>query len=64
MAMLFENLNDGAFVVTRDENNELKAGFYHDVFDVNGDTMRIFEPIAPVDMLTNREILGYIQEAK
>lgn len=64
MAMLFENLNDGAFVVTRDKNNELKAGFYHDVFDVNGDTMRIFEPIAPVDMLTNREILGYIQEAK
>lgn len=64
MAMLFENLNDGAFVVTRDENNELKAGFYHDIFDVNGDTMRIFEPIAPVDMLTNREILGYIQEAK
>lgn len=64
MKMLFENLNDGAFVVTRDENNELKAGFYHDVFDVNGDTMRIFEPIAPVDMLTNREILGYVQEAK
>lgn len=64
MAMLFENLNDGAFVVTRDENNELKAGFYHDVFNVNGDTMRIFESIAPVDMLTNREILGYIQEAK
>ena len=64
MKMLFENLNDGAFVVTRDENNELKAGFYHDVFDVNGDTMRVFESIAPVDILSTEEILNYIKEAK
>lgn len=64
MKMLFENLNDGAFVVTRDENNELKAGFYHDVFDVNGDTMRVFESIAPVDVLSTEEIMNYIKEAK
>lgn len=62
--MLFENLNDGAFVVTRDENNELKVGFYHDVFDVCGDTMRIFEPIAPVDILSTEEIMNYIKEAR
>jgi len=60
----YEILNNNAFVVTRNENNELLLGFYHDVFDVKGDTMRIFEPIAPVEAFTVTEILDYINSAE
>lgn len=64
MKTLFENLNDGAFVVTRDKKNELMLGFYHDVFDKTGDIMRIFEPIAPVNIFSTEEIMDYIKFAK
>ena len=64
MKMMYEILNDGAFVVTRNEKNELILGFYHDVFDVNGDTMRVFEPIAPVDTFSREKIINYINSAK
>lgn len=64
MKTLFEILNDGAFVVTRDEKNELMLGFYHDVFDVNGDTTRLFEPIAPINIFSTEEIINYIKTAK
>ena len=48
MKMLYEILNNGAFVVTKSEKtNELVLGFYHDVF-YQGDTMRIFEPLGPI----------------
>ena len=57
-------LNDNAFVITRDEKNKLMFGFYHDVFDVNGDTTRIFEPIGYFNNFTTEEIINYIKEAK
>lgn len=64
MKMMYEVLNDGAFVVTRNENNVLQLGFYHDVFDVDGNTERIFEPIAPINIFSIEEIINYIAEAK
>lgn len=63
MKTLFEILNDGAFVVTRDEKNELMLGFYHDVF-LNNEIMRVFEPIAPLDIFSAEEIMDYIKTAK
>jgi len=64
MKKMYEILNNNAFVVTRDEKNELMLGFYHDVFDKTGDTMRIFEPIAPVKIFSMEEILNYINNAE
>lgn len=65
MKTLFENLNDGAFVATRDENGKLLIGFYHDIFYENSDEMlRIFEPIAPFDILSTSQILNYIKSAE
>lgn len=65
MKTLFENLNDGAFVATRDENGELLIGFYHDVFYKGSDeTLRMFEPIAPFDIFTTAQIMNYIKAAK
>lgn len=64
MAMSFELLNNNAFVATRDEKNTLMIGFYHDVFDVNGDTTRIFEPITSFGNITIEEIAEYIKQAE
>lgn len=64
MKMTNEVLNDGAFVVTRDENNILQLGFYHDVFNIDGSIERIFEPIGPVNIFSTKEIMDYIAEAK
>lgn len=64
MAMSFELLNDNAFVATRDEKGALMVGFYHDVFDINGDTTRIFEPIAHFENMTIEEIAEYIKQAE
>lgn len=63
MKMLYEILNNGAFVVTKSEKgNELLLGFYHDVYD-RGDTMRIFEPLGPIENFSIPEILDYIESA-
>jgi hypothetical protein len=63
MKTLYENLNDGAFVVTKNEKGELLLGFYHDVLSI--DTIeRIFEPIAPVDYFSVEDIMEYIKQAK
>ena len=65
MAMFFENLHDGAFVVTKlSDSNVLYAGFYHDVIDTYGDTLRMFEPLAPLDALSTEEIINLINKAK
>lgn len=64
MKKTYEILNNNAFVVTRDEKNELMLGFYHDVFNAHGDVERIFEPIAPVEIFTVEEILNYINNAE
>lgn len=64
MAMFFELLNNNAFVATRDEKGVLMIGFYHDTFDINGDTTRIFEPIASIDNFSIEEIMEYIKSAK
>ncbi len=61
MKTTFEILNDGAFVVTKIDN-ELLVGFYHDVY--NGDTTeRIFEPIRPLENCTIEMLLNYCKEA-
>ena len=65
MAEYVEKLHDGAFVVTKsDDSNKLYAGFYHDVFDSFGNTSRIFEPIAPLDVLSIEHIINLINEAE
>lgn len=64
MAILFETLNDNTFVATKDEKGVLMIGFYHDIFDINGDTMRMFEPIAPFEDMTIEEIAEYIKQAE
>jgi len=65
MAEYVEKLHDGAFVVTKfDDSNKLYAGFYHDVFDSFGNTTRIFEPIAPLDILPTEEIINLINKAE
>ena len=57
-----EILNNGAFVVTI-VNNELVFGYYHDVYKQNN-ICRIFEPIAPINKISNAEIIKYLKQAK
>ena len=57
-----EILNNGAFVATIIDN-ELVFGYYHDVYEQN-DICRIFEPIAPIDKISNTEIMKYLKQAK
>ena len=65
IAEFFEKLHDGAFIVTKcDDSNKLYAGFYHDVFDSYGNTYRIFEPIAPLEVLSTEQIINLINEAE
>lgn len=62
MKITYEILNDGAFVVTKIDN-ELLFGFYHDVY--NGDSKeRIFEPLAPVNVFSHEEIFELLKTAK
>lgn len=63
MKTTYEILNDGAFVVTKDEKGELMLGFYHEALFM-GTIERIFEPIAPVDYFSIEEIMKYIKQAK
>lgn len=63
MKATYEILNDGAFVVTKDEKGELMLGFYHDVYS-NNTIERIFESIAPIDYFSTKEIMEYIEQAK
>ena len=63
MKATYEILNDGAFVVTKDEKGDLMLGFYHDVYS-NGTIERIFESIAPIDYFSTKEIMEYIEQAK
>lgn len=63
MKTTYEILNEGAFVVTKNEKGELMLGFYHSVLSI--DTIeRIFEPIAPVNYFSAEEIMEYIEQAK
>lgn len=65
MAIFFENLHNGAFVVTKlSDSKELYVGFYHDVLDTYGDTLRMFEPLAPLDEVSTEEIMNLINKAK
>lgn len=62
MKQTYEILNDGAFVVTKNEKGELLLGFYHDVLSL--DTIeRVFEPIAPIDYFSPEQIIEYINQA-
>ena len=63
MIKTYEILNDGAFVVTKDTDNRILVGYYHDVYN-NGSCERIFEPIAPLDVLTPEDLIRYIQVAE
>lgn len=63
MKTTYEILNNGAFVVTKDEKGELQLGFYHEFLSM-GTIERIFEPIAPVDYFSIEEIMEYIAQAK
>lgn len=63
MKATYEILNDGAFVVTKDEKGQLMLDFYHDVYS-NDIIERIFESIAPIDYFSTKEIMEYIEQAK
>lgn len=63
MKKTYEILNNGAFVVTKDEKGQLILGFYHDVYS-NDTTERIFESLAPVDFFSTEEIMAYIEQAE
>jgi len=62
MKKTYEILNDGAFVVTKNEQGTLTLGYYHDVFS-QGVIERVFESIAPVDIFTIDQIMEYIEKA-
>ena len=63
MKKTYEILNNGAFVVTKNEQGELLLGYYHDVF--SQDTIeRLFEPIAPIGFFTTEQIMQYIENAE
>ena len=61
--MLYEMINNNAFVVTR-VDNELMVGYYHDVYNSYGETERIFEPLCPLSVINAEELYKYAQKGE